>query len=81
MSCVGSWVPNFTAEEFMNQLMPIFESLRQREDLPCSYPLAMGSSGVPSYHLVNKDGTVGAVNVDSLPFVALSFNTLWYCGK
>jgi hypothetical protein len=38
----------------MNQLMPIFESLRQREDLPCSYPLAMGSSGLPSYYWVNK---------------------------
>lgn len=24
--------------------MPIFESLRQRESLPCSYPLAMGPS-------------------------------------
>lgn len=34
--------------------MPIFESLRQQEDLPCSYPLAMGSSKLPSYHWVNK---------------------------
>jgi hypothetical protein len=32
------------AEEFLRELMPIFESLRQRESLPCSYPLAMGPS-------------------------------------
>lgn len=30
------------AEEFLSQLMPIFESLRQHEDLPCCYPIAMG---------------------------------------
>lgn len=35
----------------MNQLMPIFESLRQKEDLPCSYPLHMHA---PSYHWVNN---------------------------
>ncbi|XP_063975576.1 microtubule-actin cross-linking factor 1 isoform X36 [Diachasmimorpha longicaudata] len=39
------------AEEFMNQLMPIFESLRQKEDLPCSYPLHMHA---PSYHWVRE---------------------------
>lgn len=39
------------AEEFMSQLTPIFESLRQKEDLPCSYPLHMHA---PSYHWVNK---------------------------
>jgi hypothetical protein len=53
-SNVGVWVRTFPAEEFMSQLMPIFEGLRQREDLPCSYPLAMGSSRLPSYHWVNK---------------------------
>jgi len=42
------------AEEFMSQLMPIFEGLRQREDLPCSYPLAMGSPRLPSYHWVRE---------------------------
>ncbi|XP_075219843.1 dystonin-like protein short stop isoform X29 [Lycorma delicatula] len=31
------------AEEFLSVLMPIFENLRQRESLPCSYPLAMGA--------------------------------------
>lgn len=35
----------------MSQLMPIFENLRQKEDLPCSYPLHMHA---PSYHWVNK---------------------------
>lgn len=35
----------------MSQLTPIFESLRQKEDLPCSYPLHMHA---PSYHWVNK---------------------------
>lgn len=35
----------------MSQLMPIFESLRQKEDLPCSYPLHMHA---PSYHWVNN---------------------------
>ncbi|XP_054274796.1 dystonin isoform X14 [Macrosteles quadrilineatus] len=30
------------AEEVLNILMPIFETLRQQESLPCSYPLAMG---------------------------------------
>lgn len=40
------------AEEFMSQLMPIFENLRQKEDLPCSYPLHMHA---PSYHWVNND--------------------------
>ncbi|XP_015177041.1 PREDICTED: dystonin isoform X14 [Polistes dominula] len=39
------------AEEFMSQLMPIFESLRQKEDLPCSYPLHMHA---PSYHWVRE---------------------------
>ncbi|XP_033358552.1 dystonin isoform X15 [Bombus vosnesenskii] len=39
------------AEEFMNQLTPIFESLRQKEDLPCSYPLHMHA---PSYHWVRE---------------------------
>lgn len=53
-SSVGVWLRTFPAEEFMSQLMPIFEGLRQREDLPCSYPLAMGSSRLPSYHWVNK---------------------------
>ncbi|XP_047540103.1 dystonin isoform X5 [Vanessa atalanta] len=32
------------AEEFMEQLKPIFEALRQREELPCSYPLHVGST-------------------------------------
>ncbi|XP_028029393.1 microtubule-actin cross-linking factor 1 isoform X4 [Bombyx mandarina] len=32
------------AEEFMEQLRPIFEALRQREELPCSYPLHVGST-------------------------------------
>lgn len=40
------------AEEFMSQLMPIFENLRQKEDLPCSYPLHMHA---PSYHWVNNE--------------------------
>lgn len=53
-SSVGVWLRTFPAEEFLSQLMPIFEGLRQREDLPCSYPLAMGSSRLPSYHSVNK---------------------------
>nr|XP_031845077.1 dystonin isoform X35 [Nomia melanderi] len=39
------------AEEFMSQLTPIFESLRQKEDLPCSYPLHMHA---PSYHWVRE---------------------------
>ncbi|XP_032688473.1 microtubule-actin cross-linking factor 1 isoform X36 [Odontomachus brunneus] len=39
------------AEEFMSQLMPIFENLRQKEDLPCSYPLHMHA---PSYHWVRE---------------------------
>nr|CAD7571060.1 unnamed protein product [Timema californicum] len=44
------------AEEFLSQLMPIFESLRQKEELPYSYPLAMGSgSHTPSYHWVNTN--------------------------
>uniref|UniRef100_A0A8D8X998 Dystonin n=1 Tax=Cacopsylla melanoneura TaxID=428564 RepID=A0A8D8X998_9HEMI len=30
------------AEEYLAELMPIFESLRQKEQLPCSYPLHMG---------------------------------------
>ncbi|KAJ8676765.1 hypothetical protein QAD02_012552, partial [Eretmocerus hayati] len=38
-------------EEFMNQLMPIFENLRQKEDLPCSYPLQMQFA---SYHWVRE---------------------------
>lgn len=33
-----------TAEEFMEQLRPIFDALRQREELPCSYPLHVGST-------------------------------------
>ncbi|KOX72958.1 Dystonin [Melipona quadrifasciata] len=41
----------FRTEEFMNQLTPIFESLRQKEDLPCSYPLHMHA---PSYHWVRE---------------------------
>lgn len=36
----------------MSQLMPIFENLRQKEDLPCSYPLHMHA---PSYHWVNNE--------------------------
>ncbi|XP_063629073.1 dystonin isoform X7 [Cydia splendana] len=32
------------AEEFLEQLKPIFEALRQREELPCSYPLHVGST-------------------------------------
>lgn len=28
----------------MEQLRPIFEALRQREELPCSYPLHVGST-------------------------------------
>lgn len=36
----------------MSQLMPIFENVRQKEDLPCSYPLHMHA---PSYHWVNND--------------------------
>lgn len=39
-----------SAEEVMSILMPIFETLRQQESLPCSYPLAMGGRqpmGVP----------------------------------
>lgn len=45
----------FSAEEFLSQLMPIFESLRQKEEIPCSYPLAMGTrSGGPTYHWINR---------------------------
>lgn len=32
------------AEEVMEALRPIFEALRQREELPCSYPLHVGST-------------------------------------
>lgn len=45
------WFVRGTAEEFMSQLMPIFENLRQKEELPCSYPLHMHA---PSYHWVNN---------------------------
>lgn len=41
------------AEEFLRELMPIFESLRQRESLPCSYPLAMGPSRQTNTFWVN----------------------------
>lgn len=35
--------------------MPIFESLRQKEEIPCSYPLAMGTrSSGPTYHWINR---------------------------
>lgn len=37
----------------MRELMPIFESLRQRESLPCSYPLAMGPSRQTNTFWVN----------------------------
>lgn len=49
------------AEELMLELMPIFERVRQREELPCAYPLQVGSGGSfqpatithsPSYHWV-----------------------------
>lgn len=45
----------------MLELMPIFERVRQREELPCAYPLQVGSGGSlhpatithsPSYHWV-----------------------------
>jgi len=35
---------NGAAEEFLEQLRPIFDALRQREELPCSYPLHVGST-------------------------------------
>ncbi|XP_063388361.1 microtubule-actin cross-linking factor 1 [Cydia fagiglandana] len=38
--CIGEVAP----EEFLEQLKPIFEALRQREELPCSYPLHVGST-------------------------------------
>lgn len=47
------FVKKKTAEEFMRELMPIFESLRQRESLPCSYPLAMGPSRQTNTFWVN----------------------------
>ncbi|CAH0696210.1 unnamed protein product [Spodoptera exigua] len=40
----GSFLNKPPAEEFMEQLRPIFEALRQREELPCSYPLHVGST-------------------------------------
>lgn len=49
--CIPKLFVYGVAEEFMSQLTPIFESLRQKEDLPCSYPLHMHA---PSYHWVNK---------------------------
>lgn len=59
------------AEEFMNQLTPIFESLRQKEDLPCSYPLHMHA---PSYHWVNKKtlSTLLISAVDGVTHIVLS---------
>lgn len=55
------------AEEFMSQLMPIFESLRQKEDLPCSYPLHMHA---PSYYWVN--------NIDSSYHFCYNFLFLFF---
>lgn len=55
----------------MNQLTPIFESLRQKEDLPCSYPLHMHA---PSYHWVNKK-TVLISAVNGVTHIVLS-NTI-----
>ena len=55
--CIPKLFVYGVAEEFMNQLTPIFESLRQKEDLPCSYMHA------PSYHWVNKKTVlISAVN-------------------
>lgn len=34
-----------TADEHLAELMPIFERLRQQEQLPCAYPLHMGAGG------------------------------------
>lgn len=42
--CLPIFVLVRLAEEFMEQLRPIFEALRQREELPCSYPLHVGST-------------------------------------
>lgn len=72
-----------TAEEFMNQLMPIFESLRQKEDLPCSYPLHMHA---PSYHWVNNDILSSILSslwcqTIVLWFVLLYVFVMWACDK
>lgn len=34
-----------TADEHLAELMPIFERLRQQEQLPCAFPLHMGAGG------------------------------------
>nr|CAD7258244.1 unnamed protein product [Timema shepardi] len=62
------------AEEFLSQLMPIFESLRQKEELPYSYPLAMGSgSHTPSYHWVNTNTDGPGGDAPRLALVLLPF--------
>lgn len=33
------------ADEHLAELMPIFEKLRQQEQIPCAYPLHMGAGG------------------------------------
>lgn len=40
---------NFTADEHLAELMPIFERLRAQGDLPCTYPLHVGSHGTSSF--------------------------------
>lgn len=51
------------AEEFLSQLMPIFESLRQREDLPCCYPIAMGTPRQQITYSVNSSIRFYQLNV------------------
>lgn len=42
------WCPydTRTADEHLAELMPIFERLRQQEQIPCAFPLHMGAGGM-----------------------------------
>lgn len=67
-----------TAEEFLRELMPIFESLRQRESLPCSYPLAMGPSRQTNTFWVNCQNKKWRKNCDRAFFFYLFYYFLTF---
>lgn len=41
----GSLVAKRTVDEHLAELMPIFERLRQQEQIPCAFPMHMGAGG------------------------------------